>query len=529
MLNEILRASAALLAAAMILPAAAGCKKGGISVGEASSLMNELAQSGAIDLGEIEAEAADAAQAAADKKAAELAEKEAQRQAAKEALNQKNNTPATPKVEEPKITAESKINNPVEAVPLANPELYSAPAFTPEVLDPADTREFKILGAAYSDGTWAVAYGECKVGAFITAVNADGETATVQSQGGCFALRFHAPKIKATLTLTQSYNGEQIGEPLKWEGRVETSSYDDDDNWMVLIGGGNQGFYRKMIADFEHTNLLSEKQMTSITEKFKGRVEKLQEVGDGCELICLLAPASMTIYPELAPDSVKQGEGESRYDQVKKVLTDAGVIVIDPRETFTAHKNDALPIYYDYDSHWTEYGAYLAYVELYDYISDRYPAAKPREFSEFNWEWDYYTRGDMPWYFDVDQGGLVYEWTFKRNFNFDCSDVTKDGKSFDLKNMKRYKLDYSVSYPAYVDEISESHKYTTGNEELPDIYVFRNSYGAALFDLLIERSNRCTFNTMFSYTFNMAQIKQSEPDYVIYCVTEWELNNIYDN
>ena len=73
------------------------------------------------------------------------------------------------------------------------------------------------------------------------------------------------------------------------------------------------------------------------------------------------------------------------------------------------------------------------------------------------------------------------------------------------------------------------YKYTTGNEDLPDIYIFRNSYGAALFDLLIERSNRCVFNTMFSYTFNMAQIRQADSDYVIYCVTEWELNNIYDN
>ena len=452
MLNELIRASAALLAAAVILPASAGCKKGGISVNEASSLMNELASNGGIDLEKVEAEADAAAKEAAEKKAAELAAKEAQRQAAKEALTKKNETPPPPKVEEPAVTAESKINNPVEAVPLANPELYSAPKFTPEVYDPADTREFKILGAAYSDGTWAVAYGECKIGAFITCVTEDGETTTVQSQGGCFAIRFHAKKIKAKLTLTQTFNGEQIGEPLKWSDSIPTSSYDEDDNWMVLIGGGNQGFYRKMIPDFEHTNLLSDSQKKKFSDKIKDRVEKLREVGDGCELIYLLAPASMTIYPELVPESIKRGEGESRYDQVKQILTEAGAVVIDPRENFIAHKDDAMPLYYDYDSHWTEYGAYLAYVQLYDYISDRYPAAKPREFSEFNWDWDYYTRGDMPWYFDVDQGGLVYEWTFKRNMNFERPDF--------LKNMDRWKLKNSVSYPAYADVISASTRGT---------------------------------------------------------------------
>ena len=143
MINEILKATAALLAAAVILPASAGCKKGGISVSEASSLMNQLDQAGAISIEEIEAEAEAAAQAAAEKKAAELAEKEAQKQAAKEALNNKNTQPVAqqPKAEEPEIDKSAlKISNPVEAVPLANPELYAAGPFVPEVYDPADTR-----------------------------------------------------------------------------------------------------------------------------------------------------------------------------------------------------------------------------------------------------------------------------------------------------------------------------------------------------------------------------------------------------
>lgn len=526
MINEILKAAAALMAAAAILPASAGCKKGGISVSEASSLMNQLDQAGAISIEEIEQEAEAAAQAAAEKKAAELAEKEAQRQAAKDALNNKGTTTTVqqPKTEEPEIDRTGlKISNPVDAVPLANPELYSAGPFVPEVYDPADTREFKVLGAAYSDDFWAVVYGECKVGAVVSASVSDNEEKyTVQSEGGCFALRIWAPRINTRLYLTESYDGKQIGDIHVWDGRVISSSYEEDLNWSVLIGGGNQGFYYKMIPDFEHTNLLSDQQKEKVTEKIRGRVEKLAEIGDGCELIYLLAPASMTIYPELVPDTIDHAEGESRYDQVKEVLTAAGATVIDLRDTFKAHKNDALPLYYDYDSHWTEYGAYIAYVQLYDYISDRYPAAAPRKFSEFSWDWAYYTRGDMPWYFDVDQGGLVYEYTFKRTMNF-------EGVPEFLKNMSRFKLKNSVSYPAYADEISASGTYKTGNAELPDIYVFRNSYGAAVWDLLIERSNKAVFNTMFSYTFNLAQIKQADPDYVIYVVTEWELNNIYDN
>ena len=123
--------------------------------------------------------------------------------------------------------------------------------------------------------------------------------------------------------------------------------------------------------------------------------------------------------------------------------------------------------------------------------------------------------------FDVDQGGLVYEYTFKRNPKFELPAF--------LKGLNRFKLKNSVSYPAYIDDVSAGATYKTGNAELPDLYVYRNSYGAALWDILAERSNKCVFNTMFSYTFNIAQIKNADPDYIVFVVTEWELNNIYDN
>ncbi len=526
MTNEILRATAALLAAAVMLPASAGCSKGGISVSDATALMNELDKTGAISIEDIEAEKEAAAKAAAEKKAAELAEKEAQRQAAKDALNNKNQNPNPPpkKEEEPAEPAEPvelKRDHPVEAVPLDDPSLYSAGPRIPEVYDPADTRELKVLGASYSDGFWAVAYGQCKVGALVTATTSDGDVFTVQSEGGCFALRFYAPKIHTQLIVSESYNGQQIGNPIVWNGGVITSSYEEDLNWSVLIGGNNQGFYYKMIPDYECSNLLPDSTISSVTEKIRGRVEKLSEIGDGCEIIYMLVPASMSVFPELVPDTVEKGDGETRYDQVKNLLEDAGAKVLDLRPVFAEHKNDALPLYYDMDSHWTEYGAYLAYVELFDYISDRYPAAAPRKFDEFSWDWDYYTRGDMPWYFDVDQGGLVYEYTFKRNPKFELPAF--------LKGLNRFKLKNSVSYPAYIDDVSAGATYKTGNAELPDLYVYRNSYGAALWDILAERSNKCVFNTMFSYTFNIAQIKNADPDYIVFVVTEWELNNIYDN
>ena len=280
---------------------------------------------------------------------------------------------------------------PVEAVPLDDKSLYADPnKRQPDVYDPnAEARELKIFGVSYSDGKYAVAYGQCAVGALVTIKSKHGEF-SVQSEGGNFAMRIYNSSLKTTLEVSQSYNGEQIGETITWEGImiIPNKDYDATD-FGVVIGLENQGFFKKMIPYFENTNLMSEDTMTKITERYARRVEELKEVGDGCEIITVLVPSSMTVYPELVPaELATPAAGEGKFDQVVDLLTEAGVTVLDMRETLTEHKNDSLPIFYDYDSHWTDYGAYLAYVELFDYISDRYPEATPRKFDEFNWSWD---------------------------------------------------------------------------------------------------------------------------------------------
>lgn len=409
---------------------------------------------------------------------------------------------------------------PVEEIPLENPDEYAAPAKTAEIYDPAaEHRALKIFGAASSDGDYIAVYGECATGALVTVKNDQG-TFTVQSFGGNFAARVKNPANTASLEVTQSYNGTQIGDAVTWQGNVIRPNYGND--WGVWLGGENQGFFHKMIPDFTHTNLLDQATLDSVRTRYATRVDALKTVGDGCEMIALLIPSAMTVYPELVPAEVAvPGEGESRFDQMVKVLTEAGVTVIDVRETFAAHKNDSLPLYYRYDSHWADYGSYLAYVELFDYISDRYPDASPRKFSEFTWEWDYYTGGDIPYYFDVDHGGLIYEHTYVRKMNFDRIPA--------VKALQRYNDPESLAYRSYSDEVVSGKTYNSGRDNLPDLYVYRNSYGASIYDLILERSDKITFNPTFSYTYNIAQIKKTVPDYVVYIMSEWDLGNIIDN
>lgn len=490
------RLTALLLALICCLPLAVACgKKGGISV-DKDKAMEQLQLSDA--------------KTQESKKEATESKKLATINGTKEKIEETK----------PKETEPPETKGPVEEVPIEDYSPYSAPPKTPEVYDAAtDNRELKVLGASSSDGDWCVVYGECAVGATVSVTNEEG-TYSVVSEGGCFALRFLSPDLTAILDVSQSYEGKQIGDTLHWEGEIVLPDYGQD--WGVWIGGENQGFYHKMIPDFTHTNLMSDEVVKSLTERYADRVEKLKTVGDGCEMIFVMVPASMTVLTELVPEEVaKPVAGDSRFDQLKKALTEAGAKVIDMRETFNERKNDSLPLYFNYDSHWTDYGSYLAYVDLFDYISDRYPAAAPKTFDEFEWNWAYYTRGDMPWYFDVDQGGKIYEYTITRTGKFDHPAV---------RAITRYPdKDWSLAYPMYSSEIQNGGTYNTRRDDLPDTMVMRNSYGAYMYELIVDKSDKAFMMPTFSYAFNFAQIKKNEPDYLIYILSEWDFGQIIDN
>ncbi|MBQ3065842.1 MAG: hypothetical protein IJC98_06375 [Clostridia bacterium] len=416
---------------------------------------------------------------------------------------------------------------------MKDPSVYYAPKKEAEVYDPEDTRELKIHGISTSDGDYAAVYGECPIGTTVHIKNAYGEF-SVLSEGGCFAARVLNPDPTAALEVSLSYNGEAVGDVLQWTGDVMVSS--QEEVWAVFLGGENQGFYHQMVPDFIGANVLTDSLLQLTESRWASRVDRLKEIGDGCEIICVLVPSPMTVYPELVPKEavshaincyypqyadVESSSDITRFDQISQMLTNAGVTVIDMRKTFEEHKNDALPLYFNYDTHWSEYGSYLAYVELYRHISEKFPAAVPHSFDEFSWDGGYYTGGDISGYFNLNNDRSIVEYAYKRNMLFDSVP--------EVESFVRYKSDDDMGYNAFSSSLLDGGVYHTGREELPDIYVIRNSYGASIHDLMLERSNNAVFQPMFSYTFNIAEIEEAAPDYLIYVYSEWKLEKLIEN
>lgn len=400
---------------------------------------------------------------------------------------------------------------------------YSAGRKLAAAYNPNSDRQFKIYGAAYSDDEYFAVYGECANGLAVLGQTEDGSCFAVDSTDGCFGLRMSSKKANLEINYSLWYNGKRVGTPTTVKTEIKTSPYDTNEDWKAMLGYDNQGFFSKMLPYYTNEKQLNASVASAVTDKFKRRVQDLKTIGNGCEIICVLAPSAVTTYPELVPEKFKRLNKTSYYDQVADCLSKAGVTVINLRSAFEKHKNDALPLFNKYDSHWTDYGAYIAYVELYNHISKKFPAAAPRKFSEFKWVRDYFFGGDIPSYLGVDTKPAKYvlEYGVRRDMASDAPQV--------IKNIQRFTSSKSVSYDVYGKDVTEKRTYNTSRPQLPSTWVIRNSFGTQIYDLIAERSNVSNFNPIFGYKYSKSDYEKAKPDYLIYIFSEWEFEKILNN
>lgn len=379
--------------------------------------------------------------------------------------------------------------------------------------------------ASFSEKPYAVVIGQCDIGATVT-VSCGNEEYSSESWYGWYSVRFLCAGSSADIVVTQTIYGEQVGAELKTTVTPKNSGSSEG----VVAGANYQFFYQKCLSDFQHTNLYSEGVLNSLKNRVEGRIANIEKQELGTEIIYLLVPAAMTMYPELVPETYKQGDGDSRMDQVLNTLTAAGATVIDLRDVFEEHKYDEYPLYFKCDSHWTDYGAFIAYTELFNYISAEFPDAAPRSFEEFNWYGGYYKTGDMPVYLNM-VSGSTYE-----NGKIGSDDVLEYGwyrtfaegtpVSEKITSVPRYRADVQM---VYTNNVTYANTIRTNRDNLPTCIVMRDSFGTQMYDILAERMDKTIYKAMWDPGYPGAEVVTSKADYVIYIFSEWNLDSIVYN
>ncbi|MBQ8741148.1 MAG: hypothetical protein IJY79_06330 [Clostridia bacterium] len=253
----------------------------------------------------------------------------------------------------------------------------------------------------------------------------------------------------------------------------------------------------------------------------------------GAEVIYLVVPSSVAVYPETLPSEYKAASGETIYEAFSSIAKQQGATVIYPLDTMKAHKNDGngYEIYSRTDSHWTTYGAFFGVNELMSHISKTVPSAKPRTVQEMGFYTTELYAGDALFSFGDNTGFENY------------SQATSNGGATKITGIKELTTLYTLKMPTdtlskitrnkkslyLTKDIEKADTFTNANDSgLPTAVVVRDSFGRTAYDMINDRFSKVWWmqENSFKYENVTTEVYQNKPDYVIYIISERNLHKI---
>ncbi len=372
--------------------------------------------------------------------------------------------------------------------------------------------------------------GICGDGATVT-VTGGADTVSVRTDAGCFLAVVPVEAGQSyTLSVAAQEPGREPSDAVTVEaeggrqGREYITDYGDS---TVVVGDAYQCMFRECIDDFTGAKSISAKTSSSLASNFKKKVDQIK-----AKVIVAVVPDPSTVYPENVPAAFQPGETTYRQ-QFVEALKDTGATVLDLTDVLTAHKNDELKIYQKTDSHWTQYGAYLGYTEIMNFIARDFPDAAPRGTDEITFENRWCLGGDMAYYLDIMNGSFDY-WDVGTGRDYSAVsqyNLLPEYTCFALMNFAAptdETLYWDNSCRSYFKNVEHDHEVinSVSGGNLPSAYIIRDSFSNQLYNMINERFSKVTWESMWSYRVSTSDINDANPDYVIIICSERVLGDV---
>ncbi len=128
----------------------------------------------------------------------------------------------------------------------------------------------------------------------------------------------------------------------------------------ILFYKGSQLNGEDPLADYTGDNLFTEAELSRIQASFTEAKTYLEQ--RGIKFLVMLPPNKERAYAQYMPMSFGDPSESCRLAQARKLLTNAGIEVVSPLKEIQSYKKEHPedPMYFQFDTHWTRLGAYLA-------------------------------------------------------------------------------------------------------------------------------------------------------------------------
>lgn len=243
-----------------------------------------------------------------------------------------------------------------------------------------------------------------------------------------------------------------------------------EQRWLFYAGLSGEALnYYRALKPF------STEMLNSWAEGLQNRKNWLK--AQGIEYLVVFCPDKETIYPEFMPKTINKVREFSRIDQLltysKNVIPD--VNLLDIRDSLEKAKI-LHETYIRTDSHWNDYGAFIAYDRILSFLGERVSGLRPLPLSSFS----------------LDRKALPCGGDLARMLRVGChlADVT-----LTLNPQIPRRAKKSDATPDWVkkDDFSKPVVFEIQDPSLPHAVVFRDSFSTALIPFLSEHFSRVAY------------------------------------
>ena len=285
---------------------------------------------------------------------------------------------------------------------------------------------------------------------------------------------------------------------LQWHLKFKTAVFREKTTSNVLIGKDGWLFYTLGDAVDHYTGLI---QFTpQQLRDWQALLEKRRDwcAKRGIAYLFVATPTKLSIYPEELPNWVVKVSPQTKLDQLVGYLRQHSTVpVLDVRDV-VRHAKQFRPTYLKTDSHWNNYGGFVAYQELMRTLAAQLPGLKPLPLDDF-------TVTNLPW-----QGGDLARLLGVSMPESNCLAFVPNP---DLPR-------FTTQLPSF--EHPKDPKFSTNSQAKGCALVFHDSYAMAWIQFLGYNFNRVTY--LWRYDLDPAWIERDHPDVVIN-----EMNELYVN
>ncbi len=181
---------------------------------------------------------------------------------------------------------------------------------------------------------------------------------------------------------------------------------------LVMFGKDKWLFYNKvngrMYRSYSRSSILSRDRTKKIVDQWMANLERYE--ASGRKYFLAFWPNKHSIYPEFLPNMMKIQIKDTlaRADQLIEYIdkSDTPLKFTDVRPALLENKG-AKPLYHKFDSHWNDYGAFLAYKDFFE--QNKALGMKPKTEDDFDITWADYSWGELIQMLGVRNKGFFVE------------------------------------------------------------------------------------------------------------------------